>query len=296
MMAPTYLSVPSTDQWRVISEEFLELWNMPHVVGAIDGKHIKIECPPNTGTLYHNYKGFHSMVLLAVCDAKYKFTFIDVGQYGSTNDSAVLNASNLGKALSRNALGFPEEDVLDADYQIDGQCPTCPYYLVGDEIFALKPYLMRPFAGSRAARLDDDVAVFNYRLSRARRTIEQTFGILVARWRIFRTPIKAKPENTVLYVLATTTLHNYLQQTDNSVYCPPGFVDSDVDGTFKEGEWRKIVQDTSILEPLPISRGSRYQDKAVDMRNDLMKYLNSDAGSVPWQLNRVRSTGHIDER
>ena len=51
--------------------------------------------------------------------------------------------------------------------------------MVGDEIFGLKPYLIRPYSGQRSARLPQDV--FNYRLSRARRVIENAFGILVAR-------------------------------------------------------------------------------------------------------------------
>ena len=81
VLAPIYLRPPSVEEeWKQISSEFLELWNMPHVIGAIDGKHVAIECPKNTGSIYHNYKGFFSQVLLTVCDAKYKFTFIDVGQ------------------------------------------------------------------------------------------------------------------------------------------------------------------------------------------------------------------------
>ena len=51
-LAPTSLRAPSTEaDWKQISGEFLELWNMPHVVGAIDGKHIAMDCPK---TLGHN--------------------------------------------------------------------------------------------------------------------------------------------------------------------------------------------------------------------------------------------------
>ena len=81
VLAPIYLRPPSMEEeWKQIISAFLELWNMPHVIRAIDGKHVTIECPKNTGSIYHNYKGFFSQVLLTICDAKYKFTFIDVGQ------------------------------------------------------------------------------------------------------------------------------------------------------------------------------------------------------------------------
>ena len=70
VLPPIYLSPPSTpEQWKSISNDFRDLWNMPHVVGAIDGKHISIERPAKTGSLYHNFHGFFSLVLLDVCDA-----------------------------------------------------------------------------------------------------------------------------------------------------------------------------------------------------------------------------------
>ena len=70
-----------------------------------------MDCPKNTGSQFHNYKGFFSHVLLAVCDAKYKFLFVEVGQYESTNDSAVLKNSELGKPLNSYSLNIPPEDV-----------------------------------------------------------------------------------------------------------------------------------------------------------------------------------------
>ena len=93
----TYLRAPKNDtEWNEISDKFEEQWNFSHVIGAIDGKHIRIECPKNPGTLYYNYKGFFSIVLMAVCDANYCFTLFDVGSYGSKNDSGILANSEMG--------------------------------------------------------------------------------------------------------------------------------------------------------------------------------------------------------
>ena len=71
-------------------------WNMPHIIGSIDRKHVRIKHPKNTGNLYHNYKGLFSLVL-AMCHANYCFTLFDVGQYDSNNDSGVLIYSNMGE-------------------------------------------------------------------------------------------------------------------------------------------------------------------------------------------------------
>ena len=95
-----YVRPPSSpDDWREISRGFEDLWNSPHCVGAIDGKHVNMKCPNNSGSLYYNYKGFFSLVLMAICDSHYNFTLVDIGDYGGNNDSGVLSHSDMGKAI-----------------------------------------------------------------------------------------------------------------------------------------------------------------------------------------------------
>lgn len=72
----------SREKWAIVAEQFYSDWQFPNCVGAIDGKHIKIRCPPKSGSLFFNYKQYFSIVLLASCDAQYKFTWVDIGQYG----------------------------------------------------------------------------------------------------------------------------------------------------------------------------------------------------------------------
>ena len=67
-MSPTYLRTPSTEkEWRHVANDFEKLWDLPHCIGAIDGNHIGIDCPKNSAFNYYNYKGFFSMIILAVC-------------------------------------------------------------------------------------------------------------------------------------------------------------------------------------------------------------------------------------
>ena len=201
-----YVSPPkSATDWKNISRDFESVWHLPHCIGAIDGKHIAMQCPKNSGSLYFNYKGWFSIVLMAVCDASYNFTLVDIGQYGSPNDSSVLNNSEMGKAFEDGSMSLPQPEHLPG-------CglPQLPFYLVGDKIFALKPWLLQPYPGKN---IKEEESIFNYRLSRARRVIENCFGILVARWRIFCRAIQAKVETVQAIVQAAICLHNYLRQT-----------------------------------------------------------------------------------
>ena len=83
---------------------------------------------------------------------------------------------------------------------------------------------MKPFPGKGLA---EHQQVYNYRLSRARRTIENAFGILSAKLRIFRKPIKANVDSVDKLTKATVCLHNYLRLTENATYTPAGFIDSE---------------------------------------------------------------------
>ena len=157
------------EQWKNITHEFGDLCQFLHVVGAIDGKHVVIEAPDKSGTLYHNYKGTFSFVFLTVCHVKYNFTLADVGQYGSNNDSGVLEQSKISSAFENNTLNLAESEVLP------GTNLDIPYFLVGDEIFPLKPWLLGPYPGRLLQLLE---MIYNYRHLRARRAIENAFGIL----------------------------------------------------------------------------------------------------------------------
>ena len=125
---------------------------------------------------------------------------------------------------------------------------------------------MKPFPG----QLDEDEKVFNFRQSRRRRVIDNTLGILKARWRILGIPIKATIKNVERYLLAIIALHNYLRKTENVSYCPTESVDcKSSSGIIKPGEWRSVVhKDIGCLRELSNVRGSRSKQDLLDVRND----------------------------
>jgi hypothetical protein len=136
---------------------------------------------------------------------------------GTQEDGGVLSNSAFGKALLQSKLPFPADSALPGTTQ-----PALPYVIVGDEAFPLRTNMLRPFPRKN---LPESKAVYNYRFSRARRTIENAFGIIAARWRIFRHPIIADPDHVAVYIKACIALHNFLRVRESSVYCPPQFTD-----------------------------------------------------------------------
>ena len=119
-----------------------ERWNFPNCMGAIDGKHVIIQCPFNSGSLFYSYKSYFSIVLLAVASADYRFVMVDVGAYGSSNDSGVLNHTTFFKWLRNKNLDVPH---LGSSLY-DTEETWVPYILLGDEASPLRCDLMRPFA------------------------------------------------------------------------------------------------------------------------------------------------------
>lgn len=169
-------------------------------------------------------------------NANYCFIYVDVGNYRSNNDSGVFLNSQMVKDLKEWKW-------------------TILNFLVGDELFPLQEWLIKPYSKSALTSesklvlatynlLGKTKQIFNYHQSRARQVIENAFGLLVSSWRIFREPREASPEKVGKYTLVAIDLHNYFEWNRHSFLYPIcGVIDSeDSSGKIKEESWRGVCQ------------------------------------------------------
>ncbi|XP_058811060.1 uncharacterized protein LOC131675953 [Topomyia yanbarensis] len=203
-MQETYMPEPTSQIWKQSAKGFEENWHFPNCIGSIDGKHVSIKCPNKTGSKHFCYLHKFSVVLMAIVGPDYRFICVDIGGYGKNSDGGIFEMSNMGQRFEAGMMNVPKAKPLP------GQIEPCNYVLIGDEAFALKPYLMRPFP-YRQSRLDPRKENYNTKHSIARRVVENAFGILAQKWRIFFRPIPTKVETVILIVHTACVLHNFLR-------------------------------------------------------------------------------------
>nr|XP_012233675.1 PREDICTED: putative nuclease HARBI1 [Linepithema humile] len=257
------------DDWRNIAEDFEDIWDFPHCIGAIDGKHVTIQCPDNAGSNFYNYKNSHSIVLLAICDANYIFRFVDIGAYGRRSDGGIFRESRVGQHLDAGQMNIPKSD----SFYKGG--PSLPYCIVGDEAFPLKSYLLRPFSGKN---LSAEQSIFNYPLSRARRVIENSFGILASQWRVYRKPIISSVETAMKIVQGTICIHNWLRRNDiENRYISPDMLDRETaENEHIRGLWRTIMEDGCALVDISNCSTNTSTRNAMLIRDEFCKYFNNE--------------------
>ncbi|XP_018304028.1 putative nuclease HARBI1, partial [Mycetomoellerius zeteki] len=277
-------STVNTEEWLHIAKTFSDTWNFPHCIGAIDGKHVVIQCPNNCESMYYNYKNSHSLVLLAICDADYVFQFVDIGAYGRRSDGGIFKDSIMGTKLENKQLNVPEAAPIS-----DERETPLPYCIVGDEAFPLTTYLLRPYPGKQ--KITPQKRIFNYRLSRARRVIENCFGILVSKWRIFRKPIIASVSTTTHIIQAAIVLHNWLRKNDlnncpNLPYVEPYLVDQESEiGSAISGTSRDVAGTTAFFDITRAGTNTSTRT-AMEVREEFCAYFNNE-GAVTWQNDYV---------
>ncbi|XP_068082944.1 uncharacterized protein [Anabrus simplex] len=258
-----YIPTPRRSDWEQIPNTFRNVWDFPNCIGCLDGKHVEIMAPSNSGSNYFNYKKTFSVVLLALVDADYNFIAVDIGSYGKNSDSGIFLSSPLGNAFHNGTFNIAEDSVLP------GSDISAPHVILGDSAFPLKTYLMRPYPENQVQD-NTDRRIFNYRHCRARRVVENAFGILTQRFRIYLRKINSKPDYVENIILTTCILHNYLRY----------------DRLHLMESAPSNEETASALTNLP-RLCANAQQAAFNTREKFKTYFNSPAGSVPWQNDRI---------
>ncbi len=138
-------------------------------------------------------------MLLDLVDVDYKFIWADVGSNGAECDAQIFTDSELKEAIENDVTSFPPEDQLPNDDTL--------YFVIGDDAFSLRMSMMKPYGRRGLPVLE---RIFNDGLSRARRIVENAFGILSNRFGCLLTTLKQQPPVVRDVILSCICLHNLM--------------------------------------------------------------------------------------
>ncbi|GBP83962.1 hypothetical protein EVAR_62404_1 [Eumeta japonica] len=147
-----------------------------------------------------------------------------------------------------------------------GRQQNVPFVFVANDAFPLQRHIMKPYPGTHAREFEKQI--YNYRLSRARRIVENAFGILSAVFRVLRKPLLLQPDKASLIVMTCVYLHNYLmkRKASRKLYNSPGMMDRIEDVVVIPGQWRNMDRLSSFL-PLP-NTGQRHTLQCENIRKE----------------------------
>jgi hypothetical protein len=118
---------------------------------------------------------------------------------------------------------------------------------LGGKAFALNEYSLKPFEGNPDRGYSERV----FRLSRARRMVENAFDILSSAFRVIRKPVLLEPAKARKIFMATLYLHNFLRKPQVHVHFT-GSLDTENNGQVIPCRWRND-NEASSLQPLRVT-------------------------------------------
>ncbi|XP_064469700.1 uncharacterized protein LOC135384425 [Ornithodoros turicata] len=196
-LEPEWVKMPSAETMADHIKECSAVCDFPQAVGALDGCHFLISPPKQSATDYYNYKGWHSIVLLALVDHRYRFPYINVGSPGRCHDTYVYQRSSLAQCVEGPLFQAPVATINGV---------AVPPLILCDQAFPVTAHLVKPF--SHRARLDDDMRRFYYHLSKARRIVENAFGRMKARFKYTMKRLECDLDNAPLAIRTCCVVNN----------------------------------------------------------------------------------------
>ncbi|XP_049271307.1 uncharacterized protein LOC119391642 [Rhipicephalus sanguineus] len=254
---------------KTVVDRLEDAW-IQMAVGALDGCHFPVSPPKDHAADYYNYKGWYSMILLAVVDHRYCFKYINVGAPGRCHDAYVYGRSWLCEKIERGLLASP--------VAIIEHCPVKPLILC-DQAFPLTETLLKPFPSASPGCQQNEIrhiccyelvtgihsivwyrstkAIFNYNLSKTRRIVENAFGRLKVRFRFTMKRMECKLANARQAIKTACILHNICESFRDAV----------------EQHWEQDAQTFQALYEQPFHTTTVSTGQGEEVRQALAKYF-----------------------
>ncbi|CAB4011981.1 Hypothetical predicted protein [Paramuricea clavata] len=228
-------------------------WEFSACFGAIDDTHIPILAPTENHADYVNRKGYHSVVIQAVVECKYLFRNIVIGWPGNVHDARILSNSEFFKIGEQNKL-------LPENYHVNVGGKFMGTVILGDPAYPLLPWLLKPYPENpNTIRQHRE---FNYRLSRARVTVENAFGRF-SRWkwrfRRFLKRVDMDISNLIIVIAASCILHNICEMNNEEILL------------------RWLEESSQATATIPLDN-THAQDDSVSIRDHFTNYFMSAVG------------------
>ncbi|KAF8789485.1 hypothetical protein HNY73_007418 [Argiope bruennichi] len=134
--------------------------------------------------------------------------------------------------------------------------------------------MMKPYPGN--FEKGSTQRIFNYSLSRARRVVENVFGIMASVFRVFSKPMALQLDKVSDVILACVFLHNFMRKSasSSSSYSPPGTFDTEADGEVVPGSWRN--DQSGMASFMPLKKAPRKSvEVAKATRNCFAEYFST---------------------
>jgi hypothetical protein len=196
------LKLPETiEEYEKLAEDFCERSSAGEiyfgVIGTLDGWLCTINQPtvPNMRDYYSGHYQRFGMNVQAICDAHLRFIYFSVAAPGGMNDIRALH-----KCIELNRFIDALKD---------------RYFFLGDNAYGLSEKILIPFSGAQKKVIENDS--YNYYLSQLRIRIEQAFGLLTTKWRIFRSNLSTDLRTAADIINAASRLHNFVINEDGDV-------------------------------------------------------------------------------
>ncbi|KAM7287999.1 uncharacterized protein ISCGN_031688, partial [Ixodes scapularis] len=228
--------------------EFQAALEFPQGIGALDGCHFPISPPKVNASDYHNYKGWYSIILLALVDHRYRFRYVNVGTPGRCHDAHVYRRSALAAVLQGPTLQMPMVTVNGT---------TVPPLILCDQAFPLTSNMLKPYP-RKDVKKDSPQEGFNRQLSSARRVVENAFGRVKARFRFIMKRMECEVDNARLVVRACCILNNVCEHFNDGV----------------EPQWLSDVATEDRIYLQPVCTTDAEADNGQSVRDAIAGYLH----------------------